>query len=385
MATSTHESLRLEQSTDASGATLLRLAGRLDTDSSSSLWSAAGRVGSAADLVIDVSDLTYCNGAGAALLAELVSGRGSVGVRASLRGSSEDLARLLEMVTAPPADRDAGSEDGPDRRGRRAQVATAVERWGRAVYELASSTYELIAFTGQLTVALLAALRRPWTVRWADAFGVAAAAGIAATPIMALVGLLLGVILAFQSAIPMQQFGAQVFVADLLGISVLRELGALMAAILLTARSGSAFAAELGTMTINEEIDALRTMGLEPVRFLIVPRVLAAVSMVPVLTVMMDFFILTGGAIVFSTLGYPLVTYVRRIADAATVADFAGGLGKAVVFGTVVAAVGCLRGLQTGSDAGAVGASATSAVVSGIILIAIVDGVFAFIFYTLGI
>jgi phospholipid/cholesterol/gamma-HCH transport system permease protein len=222
-------------------------------------------------------------------------------------------------------------------------------------------------------------------LRLKDTFLVAEAAGIGATPIIALVGLLLGLILAFQSAIPMRQFGAQVFVADLLGISTIRELGALMAAILLTARSGSAFAAELGTMKVNEEIDALATMGLEPVRFLVVPRVVAAVAMVPVLTMLMSFSILVGGALVMGTLGIPLVTYVNRIAAIVGFGDLFGGLFKALFFGVVVAAVGCLRGLQTGTGAGAVGASATSAVVSGIVLIAVVDGMFAVAFYVLGI
>ena len=172
--------------------------------------------------------------------------------------------------------------------------------------------------------------------------------------------------------------------ADLLGISVLRELGPLMAAILLAARSGSAFAAELGTMKVNEEIDALTTMGLEPVRFLVVPRVIAAVAVVPVLAMLMNIFCLIGGAIVMLSLNFPLITYVNRVVAAVGLADFLGGIFKALVFGVIVAGVGCLRGLQTGTGAGAVGESTTSAVVSGIILIAITDGVFAVLFYIVG-
>jgi phospholipid/cholesterol/gamma-HCH transport system permease protein len=158
-----------------------------------------------------------------------------------------------------------------------------------------------------------------------------------------------------------------------------------MAAILLTARSGSAFAAELGTMKVNEEVDALTTMGLEPVRFLVVPRVIAGIAVVPILAMLTNVAGLAGGAVVFQSLDFPFITYVNRVVEAASVTDFLGGIFKAFFFGVIVAAVGCLRGLQTGSGAGAVGASTTSSVVSGIVLIAIADGVFSVIFYILGI
>lgn len=182
----------------------------------------------------------------------------------------------------------------------------------------------------------------------------------------------------------MRRFGADIFVADLLGIAMLREMGPLITAIILAGRSGSAFAAELGTMKVREEIDALRTMGLEPVRFLVLPRVIAAVAMIPVLTVFANLFGLMGGAIVMRSLGYPLVTYVNQVLSAVTVGDLMGGLLKSFVYGIVVAAVGCLRGLETKTGASAVGQSTTSAVVSGIVLIAIVDGLFAVVFYALG-
>jgi len=165
----------------------------------------------------------------------------------------------------------------------------------------------------------------------------------------------------------------------------LREIGPLMAAIMLTARSGSAFAAEIGTMKVNEEVDALTTMGLEPVRFLVVPRVIAAFLVVPVLTIVMTAAGLVGGAVVFLSLDFPLVTYVNRILEAVSLTDFGSGIFKGFVFGVVVAAVGCLRGIQTGKGASAVGESTTSSVVSGIILIAVLDGIFAVIFFMMGI
>ena len=182
----------------------------------------------------------------------------------------------------------------------------------------------------------------------------------------------------------MRRFGAEIFVADFLGIAMFRELGPLMAAILLTARSGSAFAAEIGTMKVNEELDALTTMGLEPVRFLAVPRVLAAMIVVPSLTMITSLAGLVGGAVVFLSLGFPLITYVNRVVDATTATDLIGGLSKSLVLGLIVAVVGCMRGMNTGAGAGAVGESTTGSVVTGITLIAAAEGVFAVVFYVMG-
>jgi phospholipid/cholesterol/gamma-HCH transport system permease protein len=158
-----------------------------------------------------------------------------------------------------------------------------------------------------------------------------------------------------------------------------------MGAILLAARSGSAFAAEIGTMKVSEEVDALTTMGLEPVRFLIVPRVIAALGMTPVVALLTTLFGLLGGMLVWLSIGYPAITFVNRAASATTMTDLFGGLAKAFIFGIIVAAVGCLRGLETGKGAGAVGESTTSSVVTCIVLIGVADGIFAVIFYVLGI
>jgi len=326
-------------------------------------------------LTVDAAGVDYCNGAGAALLLALEKRTLGQGGAFAVQGLDEEFRQLVDLIQ--PSD------------GTEADVEPVREplsvRVGRSTMAQVAGLRDLLVFVGHLTVSLLSVLRHPRQLRLKEVFAVAEAVGIGAVPIIAMVGFLFGLILAFQSAIPMAQFGAQIFVADLIGISTVRELGALMAAIMLTARSGSAFAAELGTMKINEEVDALTTMGLEPVRFLIVPRVVAAVTMVPVLTVLMSFSILAGGAVVVTSLGFPLVTYVNRVAAAVTLVDLFSGLFKAFFLGIVVAAVGCLRGLQTGTGSGAVGASATSAVVSGIILITVVEGMFAVVFYVVGI
>jgi phospholipid/cholesterol/gamma-HCH transport system permease protein len=222
-------------------------------------------------------------------------------------------------------------------------------------------------------------------VRWRDALHVAERAGADAFGIIALVGFLFGLILSFQSANAMQRFGAEIFMADGLALALFREIGALITAVLLAGRSGSAFAAELGTMKVNEEIDALTTLGLDPLRFLVTTRVLAAVAMTPILALVFDLFGLLGGGLVFVSFGYGAITFTTRIAEAITLVDFLGGLAKALVFAVLVAAIGCLRGLQTRTGASAVGDSATRAVVNGIVLIALADGILAVVYYALGI
>lgn len=326
-------------------------------------------------MTVDAAGIDYCDGAGTALLLELRTRTEAQGGSFELRGLRPEFAELLAAVE-PSSGAEEGTAPPP---------LSYVESVGRSALEVRDRLRELVRFVGELSVWLVRVARHPRLIRGADVLLVAERAGIGAIPIITLIGFLLGMILAFQSAIPMRRFGADVFVADLLAISMLRELGALMAAIMLTARSGSAFAAEIGTMKVNEEVDALTTMGLDRTCFLVIPRVLAAVMVVPGLTMLMNVVALAGGGVVMISLGIPLITYFNRIVAAASVGDLLGGLFKAMVFGVIVAAVGCLRGLQTGSGAGAVGESTTSSVVGGIILIALVDGLFAVVFYVVGI
>jgi phospholipid/cholesterol/gamma-HCH transport system permease protein len=200
-----------------------------------------------------------------------------------------------------------------------------------------------------------------------------------------MLGFLVGLIMAFQGAVLMAQFGAEIYIADFVGKSLARELAPLITAIIVAGRTGSAFAAEIGTMKVNEEIDALFTMGLDPVRFLVVPRVSASTLMIPLLAVMTNLFGMAGGAVVMKGLGFPLITYVNRIFSAVTTTDLLGGLLKTLVFGLLISSAGCLCGLRTGEGASAVGQSATRAVVSSITLIVIADGIFAVLFFFMGI
>ena len=368
----------LEGYPSSDGALILSINGALDTSSTGQAWRHALHLLNEHQpkrLIVDASHLTYCDGAGAALLLELGRRQQSRRQAYEIQSLDPGYRALLDLYGRSETERPKPV----------VQADSPLEQIGRATAAVWQDVVVLIVFVGQLCTVLAAAARRPRLVRWKDAFLTAELAGVNALPIISLLGFLLGLIMAFQSAIPMRQFGADIYVANLIGLSMLRELGPLLTAIILAGRSGSAFAAELGTMKVSEELDALTTMGLEPVGFLVVPRVIAAVAMTPLLAVFAGLLGLIGGAVVMLSLGFPLVTYVIQVKSAVTVGDLLGGLGKSFVFGIVVAAIGCLRGLQTKSGAGAVGESTTRAVVSGLVLITVVDGVFAVIFYCLGI
>ena len=221
-------------------------------------------------------------------------------------------------------------------------------------------------------------LRMPDLLRYIDQ------AGVRSLPLVMLLGYLIGLILAFQSAVPMRRFGADIFVANLVAISLVRELGPLLAAVILAGRTGSAFAAEIGTMKVNEEVDALMTMGLDPMTMLVLPRMIAAMLVMPVMTLALDIAGMLGMTTVMRGFGFPLVTIATAGAELGDRGDLYGGLFKAVCFGLAVAAIGCRAGLGTGVGPRAVGLSTTAAVVGGIVATIALDGVFALIFYRLG-
>ncbi|TGN19070.1 MlaE family ABC transporter permease [Leptospira idonii] len=259
------------------------------------------------------------------------------------------------------------------------------EKIGKITIDYVTELSFLISFTGELTVSFWKSVFHPSRIRWKDVLRVAESMGVNAFPIIAMIGFLLGLIMSFQSAIPMRRFGAEIFVANLVGLSLFRELGPLMTAFILSGRSGSAFAAELGTMKVSEEIDALTTMGLPPVQFLIVPRLVASLIVTPLLTVIFNLFGLIGGAVVLVSFGFPLVTFVNQVNIAVGFNDIAGGMLKSYFFGMIIAAIGCYRGLKTTTGAGAVGESTTAAVVGSIILVSLLDGVFSIVYFYLGI
>ena len=259
------------------------------------------------------------------------------------------------------------------------------ESFGRIVAEWGGGFRANLEFVGETIAALGGMLLRPRRFRLADsalAFRRAATEGLG---ISTGIGFLLGLILAFESAAALKTFGVEVYVSDLLTIALFRELGPLVTAIILAGRSGSAFAAEIGTMKVDEELDALTTMGLPPVRFLVMPRVVAAVLAMPVLTVFAELAGLLGGRIVLGIMHVPAVVYWRHVVQTASAFMISFGLVKACLFGLIVGLVGCAAGMRTKSTADGVGVAATSAVVGGIVAIAITDGLLAVLCYLYGI
>jgi phospholipid/cholesterol/gamma-HCH transport system permease protein len=362
---------------EPSGGLVLTPMGRLDADTVPEIWNqslAALLPNTPLRVVIEAGGITYCDGSGLAWLVDMQRRVSAVGGTVEIRGLADVHRRLLDRFDP---------QLFQDLRHARPVSGHVAEDVGRAAVQLAGDMRQLVSFVGEVTAALVHAFLHPSKIRWRDIWLTAEHAGANAVPIVVLICFLIGLIMAFQSAMPMRQFGVELYVADLVAIAMLRELGPLMTAILLAGRSGSAFAAELGTMKVNEELDALTTMGLDPVRFLVTTRVLATLLIMPMLTLLANIAGLVGGAIVLMSLNYSLVAYVNQVLGAVDFNDLLSGLLKSIVFALLVAAIGCLRGLQTGNGASAVGLSATRAVVSGIVLIVLADGLFSVLFYYL--
>lgn len=369
---------KLEISTAVDGVRMV-LGGRLDAGGVAPVWPQARAALTGNPMLpvrVEAGEVDYCDGAGLAFLVDLLRMDRPAAAGVEIVNLPERFRRLLKQFD-PVAFRAPVTEIAA-REGFFSQI-------GRATAELAADLTAQLAFIGEAGRALALALRHPRQVRWRDTLAVAEAAGVDALPIVTLVAFLLGVIIAYQSALAMRQFGAEVYVANLIGLSMVRELAPLMTAILLAGRSGAAFAAEIGTMRVNEEIDALTTFGFDPIRFLVVTRVLAALAVTPLLAVYADVVSILGGAVIMLTFQIPLVTYFDQVFTLVSRSDLLGGLFKCLVFGVVIAGIGCLRGLQTGSGAAAVGLSTTRAVVSALVLIVVVDGGFAIVYYHLGI
>jgi phospholipid/cholesterol/gamma-HCH transport system permease protein len=259
-------------------------------------------------------------------------------------------------------------------------------RLGQSVLDITEATHALLIFLGQVALAFGQFIRGRARFRAVDLWLIVQASGAQALPIVSLISFLVGLILAFMGANQLRQFGAQIYVANLVGLSMAREMGAMMTGIIMAGRTGAAFAAQLGTMVVNQETDALVTMGLNPVEFLVVPRMLALMLMVPLLCIYADLVGILGGAIVgVGMLHLGVAQYYQQTLSALHLMDFVVGLIKGTVFGVLIALAGCLRGMQCGRSASAVGAAATSAVVTGIVWIIVFDAVLTVMYDILGI
>lgn len=327
-------------------------------------------------LAFDVSGLTAWDSGLVTFVIRLMQTATARGVAVDRAGLPDGVQRLLRLAEAVPE----------RRTGRDAAPPSWLARIGAGAVAGWTAVLQALAFLGEAMQALGALTRGRARFRRSDLFLIIQDCGPRALGIVSLIAFLLGLILAFVGAVQLQQFGAAIYVANLVAIATTRELGCIMTAIVMAGRTGAAFAAQLGTMNTNQEIDALSTMGISPMEFLVLPRMLALILMMPLLTVYANLVAIMGGAVVGVGLLHLTPTeYFEQTRTAVGATDFAIGVGKSVVFGVVVALAGCLRGMQSGRSAAAVGLAATSAVVTSIVLIIVLDGLFAVIFHVLGI
>ena len=289
------------------------------------------------------------------------------GIQIDPAGLPGGVQKLLKLASAVP-----------ERKGARRVVLgqPIFTKVGNITIEMHRNWRDLLYFIGEIVIAFFNLLRGKARFRTSDLLYQIEGAGPSALAIITLISLLIGMILAFVGAVQLRLFGAQIYIANLVGLGMAREMGAMMTAIIMAGRTGASFAAQLGTMQVNEEIDALKTMGISPIEFLVLPRLLALCFTMPLLCIYSDFIGIFGGAIVSATmLDISFFQYFQQIQSAVEVKHFIIGIVKAGIFGVLVATAGCFRGIQCGRSASAVGHAATSAVVTSIVLIIVADAV----------
>ncbi len=260
-----------------------------------------------------------------------------------------------------------------------------IEQLGDCCLDYRADMHGMVEFLGDVAIVSWKALRHKYKLRWNDTLYYMDLCGAQALSIVTLICMLMGLIMGFQGAVILKTYGAELFIVDMVGFVILKEMGPLMVAMIATGRAGSAFAAEIGTMKVDEEISALETMGIEPVRVLVLPKLAAMLITIPILTVFGDFCGILGGFIVGSGLmDIPPVAYYSRTVEVLKVSTFAIGLVKSLVFAFIITLVGCVRGFQSGTDAQGVGRATTSSVVTSIFLIVIADAIMTILCYLLG-
>jgi len=360
---------------EVGGKTLLSLSGRLEVGNLHLFLSEADGVVhqmSPGSVRVDLSRVEYLDSAGALGLLQLEDKAKARSISLQFVNVTEEAKRIMGLI-----DRKALSMK-PLAGEKRSNI---IEQIGEGSLRMFNDFVSIMTFLGDLFTALARSFFHPRVVRLEDVFFYMKRAGVDGLPIVGLISFLLGLIIAFMSSLQLKQFGANLYVASLVGVAMVSELGPIMTAIIVAGRSGSAFAAEIGTMKVNEEVDALVTMGFDPTQFLAVPKVLAAMVAVPILTLYSDFFGIVGGLVV-GVLGLDLTvyTYVQETMSVISVTSILKSLLKSVVFAVLIAGIGCQRGFQVRGGAQAVGSATTSAVVAGIFLIVVTDSAFAILF-----
>ncbi len=326
----------------------------------------------AATFLVDLAGVTYFDDYGAMILLHLRKVAGELNIKFQLDHTNSQIDRVLELINF--AEESACAPAGAKKR------PNLFVRLGDATINQIFNLRYMISFLGSAMICFGRVLIRPRALRLNDTIDQMEKTGVDALPIVALISFLMGFIMAFVSSLQLQQFGASIYVASIVALAMVSELGPIMTAIIVAGRSGSAYAAEIGTMRISDEIDALFTMGFSPTLFLAIPRILAAMIVVPVLTLFSDLSAILGGLLIsVSLLDLSVNTYFSQTLASLSLGEFIWGGSKSIIFAAVIAWVGCLRGFQVRGGAAQVGNAATSAVVTSIFLIILIDSIFAVI------
>lgn len=320
----------------------------------------------------DVSRAEAIDGGTMALLVHLRGELAARGIHAEFSAASESLQALVHLYK--------GDVDATPRKKRKPE--TMLASIGRATLQFFEDVKGVLGFFGGAVLAVVGLLKEPKTGNWKAVFPTMETAGANAVPIVVLINFLVGFVMGFQGANQLKQFGANIYVADLVGLSVTRELGPLMTAIILCGRSGAAFAAELGSMRVSEEIDALRTMGFGPIRYLVLPRTLALMIVLPILTLLGDLVGVLGGLVVgITSLGLTIGGYLKETQKAVKMWDVFSGCIKSVVFAMAISLISCQQGFATTGGAEGVGRRTTSSVVSILFSLIVIDAAFTIFFH----
>jgi phospholipid/cholesterol/gamma-HCH transport system permease protein len=357
----------------------LRLQGKLKFSEAARLWEstrkrvAAVRTGETINF--DLSRVESVDGGTMALLVHLRNELKLRGVGSEFIGAVGQVKELVHLYHG---------DEVPIRRARR-RPRSSLEQIGEATLAFLGEIREVLGFLGAMVLGVVGLLREPKTANWKEVPHLMERTGADAVPIVVLINFLVGFVMAFQGAVQLKQFGANIFVADLVGLSVTRELGPLMTAIIVCGRSGAAFAAEIGTMKVSEEIDALRTMGFGPYRYLVMPRALALVLVLPLLTLIADVVGIAGGLVVgLLSLDLTVTGYWNETKKAVDVWDVFSGVLKSTVFAFAIALISCQQGFATSGGAEGVGRRTTSSVVTILFSLIVIDAAFTLFFYYFG-
>ena len=371
----TNSSLSYDISKNPQGGTIIRFHGRMDSSSAGALIEDLSHYftqNPPGDLTVDLENVIYLDDFGTLVLVELrkitVKDHGEF----QLLNTSEKIREMLMFLRFDSLFKKVSF-------GKKRRQGVFV-RLGEKTFDIILDLKYAISFIGAIALSLGYHLLHPKALRREDTLDYMQKTGVDGLPIVALISFLMGLIMAFMSSVQLEQFGANIYVASLVSLSMTRELGPIMTAIIVAGRSGSAFAAEIGTMKISEEVDALFTMGFDPVGFLVIPKLIAALVMVPILTLFSDIFAIAGGLLVgVFMLDLTAGAYVSQTIATLTIFDVFWGVLKSAIFALLITWVGCLRGFQVSGGAASVGQATTSAVVSSIFLIILFDSVFSVI------